>query len=174
MLEVLGDKVREEEIVEGMQAEKEEEHEHPHHHEGEEAEEHHHHDDEEEIEYDEHVLLSLNNAIVVSKSLCKEICKIDGANSAVYEKNLAAYTKELPILHAEYKAAVKSAKKNTVLFGDRFPFRYLTDDYGLKYFAAFVGCSAESEASFETVIFLAKKVDELGLNAVLTIEKALN
>ena len=94
MLEVLGDKVREEEIVEGMQAEEE------------------------------------------------------------YEKNLAAYTKELAILDAEYKAAVKSAKKNTVLFGDRFPFRYLTDDYGLKYFAAFVGCSAESEASFETVIFL--------------------
>ena len=172
MLEVLGDKVREEEIVEGMQAEEEEEHEHHHHHEGEEAEEHHHHDDEEEIEYDEHVWLSLNNAIVVSKSLCKEICRIDGANSAVYEKNLAAYTKELAILDAEYKAAVKSAKKNTVLFGDRFPFRYFTDDYGLKYFAAFVGCSAESEASFETVIFLAKKVDELGLNAVLTIEKS--
>lgn len=160
MLEVLGDKVREEEIVEGMQAEEEEEH------------EHHHHDDEEEIEYDEHVWLSLNNAIDVSKSLCKEICRIDGASSAVYEKNLAAYTKELAILDAEYKAAVKSAKKNTVLFGDRFPFRYLTDDYDLKYFAAFVGCSAESEASFETVIFLAKKVDELGLNAVLTIEKS--
>ena len=159
MLEVLGDKVREEEIVEGMQAEEEEEH------------EHHHHDDEEEIEYDEHVWLSLNNAIDVSKSLCKEICRIDGASSAVYEKNLAAYTKELAILDAEYKAAVKSAKKNTVLFGDRFPFHYLTDDYDLKYFAAFVGCSAESEASFETVIFLAKKVDELGLNAVLTIEK---
>ena len=88
------------------------------------------------------------------------------------KKNLAAYTKELAILDAECKAAVKSAKKNTVLFGDRFPFRYLTDDYGLKYFAAFVGCSAESEASFETVIFLAKKVDELGLNAVLTIEKS--
>ena len=75
-------------------------------------------------------------------------------------------------MDAEYKAAVKSAKKNTVLFGDRFPFRYFTDDYGLKYFAAFVGCSAESEASFETVIFLAKKIDELGLNAVLTIEKS--
>ena len=172
MLEVLGDKVREEEIVEGMQAEEEEEHEPHHHHEDEEAEEHHHHDDEEEIEYDEHVWLSLTNAIDVSKSLCKEICKIDGASSAVYEKNLAAYTKELAILDAEYKAAVKSAKKNTVLFGDRFPFRYLTDDYSLKYFAAFVGCSAESEASFETVIFLAKKVDELGLNAVLTIEKS--
>lgn len=114
----------------------------------------------------------MNNAIVVSKSLCKEICKIDGANSAVYEKNLAAYTKELAILDAEYKAAVKSAKKNTVLFGDRFPFRYLTDDYDLNYYAAFLGCSAESEASFETIIFLANKIDELGLNAVLTIEKS--
>ena len=62
--------------------------------------------------------------------------------------------------------------KNTVLFGDRYPFRYLTDDYDLKYYAAFVGCSAESEASFETIIFLASKVDELGLNAVLTIEKS--
>ena len=69
-------------------------------------------------------------------------------------------------------AEAKIAKKNTVLFGDRFPFRYLTDDYGLKYFAAFVGCSAESEASFETITFLAKKLDELGLNAVLTIEKS--
>ena len=171
ILEVLGDKVCEEEIVEGMQAEKEKEHEH-HHHNGEEAEEHHHHEDKEEPEYDEHVWLSLNNAIDISKILCEEICKIDGANSVAYKKNLASYTKQLAALDEEYKSAVKSAKKNTVLFGDRFPFRYLTDDYGLKYFAAFVGCSAESEASFETITFLAKKLDELGLNAVLTIEKS--
>lgn len=171
ILEVLGDKVCEEEIVEGMQAEKEKEHEH-HHHNGEEADEHHHHEDKEEPEYDEHVWLSLNNAIDISKILCEEICKIDGANSVAYRKNLASYTKQLAALDEEYKSAVKSAKKKTVLFGDRFPFRYLTDDYGLKYFAAFVGCSAESEASFETITFLAKKLDELGLNAVLTIEKS--
>lgn len=133
---------------------------------------HHHHEDEEEIEYDEHVWLSLNNAIELTNALCVEIAKIDSANASVYEKNAAAYTKQLAELDAEYKAAVKSAKKSTVLFGDRFPFRYLTDDYNLKYYAAFVGCSAESEASFSTIAFLANKVDELELNAVLTIEKS--
>ena len=160
MMDTLGDKVREEEIVEGMQAEEEEEG------------EHHHHEDEEEVEYDEHVWLSLNNAIELTNALCEKIVKIDNANASVYAKNAAAYTKQLSDLDAEYKAAVKSAKKNTVLFGDRYPFRYLTDDYDLKYYAAFVGCSAETEASFETIIFLANKVDELGLNAVLTIEKS--
>lgn len=155
MMEALGDKVREEEIVEGMQAEEDE---------GE--------GDEEEVEYDEHVWLSLNNAIDLTKVLCAEISKIDSANASAYAKNASAYTKELAALNNEYKAAVKSAKKDTILFGDRYPFRYLTDDYDLKYYAAFVGCSAESEASFETIIFLASKVDELGLNAVLTIEKS--
>lgn len=164
MLEVLGDKVREEEIVEGMQAEEEEEHEHHQHH-GED-------ENEEEVEYDEHVWLSLNNAIDLTNVLCAEISKIDGGNASVYLKNAEAYTKQLAALDAEFKATVKSAKKSTVLFGDRFPFRYLTDDYDLNYYAAFLGCSAESEASFETIIFLANKIDELGLNAVLIIEKS--
>lgn len=178
MMDALGDKVRVEEIVEGMQAEEGEEHEHHHHDEveAEDEHEHHHHDgeddDEEEVEYDEHVWLSLSNAIDLTNVLCKEIAKIDSVHASVYTKNAAEYTKQLAALDAEYKAAIKSAKKNTVLFGDRYPFRYLTDDYGLKYYAAFVGCSAESEASFETIIFLANKVDELGLNAVLTIEKS--
>lgn len=170
MMEVLGDKVREEEIVEGMQAEEEEEHEHHHHVEAED--EHHHYDDDEEVEYDEHIWLSLNNAIDLTKAICEEICKIDSTNASVYTKNADAYTNQLTALDAEYKATVKAAEKNAVLFCDRYPFRYLTDDYDLKYYAAFVGCSAESEASFETIIFLANKVDELGLNAVLTIEKS--
>ncbi len=63
-----------------------------------------------------------------------------------------------------------AAALRTVLFGDRFPFRYLVDDYGLSYYAAFVGCSAESEASFETITFLSGKVDELGLHTVMTLE----
>ncbi len=156
MMEVLGDKVREEEIVEGMQAEEEEEE--------DEAEE--------EVEYDEHVWLSLNNAIDLTNALCGKIVELDSENASVYEKNAAGYTKQLSALDAEYKTTVKSAKKNVVLFGDRYPFRYLTDDYDLKYYAAFVGCSAESEASFETIIFLANKIDELGLNTILTIEKS--
>ena len=174
LLETLGDKVKAEEVKEGMQAEEEEEHEH-HHHDGDhdEAEEHHHHhndDDEDEVEYDEHVWLSLRNAKILSAEITAALCEKDAANAAAYKANLAAYTARLNSLDTKYAAAVKVGNKNTILFGDRFPFRYLVDDYGLDYYAAFVGCSAETEASFETVIFLAKKVDELGLNTVLKIE----
>ena len=174
LMETLGDKIKAEEVKEGMQAEEEEEHEHHHHHD-DEAEEHHHHhhdddDDEDEVEYDEHVWLSLRNAKILSAEIAAALCKKDSANAAAYKANLAAYTARLDALDAKYAAAVKAGSKNTILFGDRFPFRYMVDDYGLDYFAAFVGCSAETEASFETVIFLAKKVDELGLNSVLKIE----
>ena len=157
LMETLGDKVKEEEVKEGMQAEEEEEHEHEHHH-------------EEGEEYDEHVWLSLRNAKILSAEIAAALCEKDSANAAIYNANLAAWSAKLDALDAKYAAAVKAASKKTVLFGDRFPFRYLVDDYGLDYFAAFVGCSAETEASFETVIFLSKKVDELGLNAVLKIE----
>ena len=161
LLETLGDKVKAEEVKEGMQAEKEEEHEHHHHH---------HDDDEDEIEYDEHVWLSLRNAKILSAEIATALCEKDAANAATYKANLANYSARLDALDVKYAAAVKAAGKKTILFGDRFPFRYLVDDYGLDYYAAFVGCSAETEASFETVIFLAKKVDELGLNSVLIIE----
>ena len=171
LLETLGDKVKAEEVNEGMQAEEEEEHEHHHH---DESEEHHHHhhdeDDEEEVEYDEHVWLSLRNAKILSAEIAAALCEKDAANAATYKANLANYSARLDALDAKYAAAVKASGKKTILFGDRFPFRYLVDDYGLDYYAAFVGCSAETEASFETVIFLAKKVDELGLNSVLIIE----
>ena len=84
--------------------------------------------------------------------------------------NAEAYCAELASLDAEYAAAVAAGSIKTLLFCDRFPFRYLTEDYGLDYYAAFAGCSAETEASFETVIFLARKIDELGLHTVLTTE----
>ena len=143
-------------------------HEHDHHE--AEGHHHHHHDDEEEIEYDEHVWLSLRNAKILSAEIAAALCEKDPANAAAYKANLTDFAARLDALDAKYAAAVKSASKKTLLFGDRFPFRYLTDDYGLDYYAAFVGCSAETEASFETVIFLSKKVDELGLNSVLKIE----
>lgn len=153
MLEVLGDKVREEEIIEGMQAEEEEE-------------------ESGEIEYDEHVWLSLNNAIILTNELAAAIQEMDSANAGVYKNNAENYIKQLKNLDSEYEKVAAAAKNKTVLFADRFPFRYLVDDYGLKYYAAFVGCSAETEASFETIRFLADKVDELNLNAVLIIEKS--
>ena len=162
LLETLGDKVKEEEVKEGMQAEEEEYEDGHHHHDGDH--------DEDEVEYDEHVWLSLRNAKILSAEIANALCEKDSANATTYKANLAAYSSKLDALDAKYAAAVKAGSKKTILFGDRFPFRYLVEDYGLDYFAAFVGCSAETEASFETVIFLAKKVDELKLNTVLKIE----
>lgn len=163
LVEVLGDKAKTEEVVEGMQAEEEEEHS------GEIAEGG---GACEENEIDEHVWLSLKNASGYVKSIEEALADIDKNNAATYEKNASAYISKLNDLDKEYKDVVDASTNKTVLFGDRFPFRYLVDDYGLKYYAAFVGCSAETEASFNTVVFLANKVDELNLGDVLTIENS--
>lgn len=150
LLEVLGDSVKTEEIVEGMQ---EEEYEY-------------------EEEADEHVWLSLKNAKMLVRVISKALQELDPNNKDIYAANADAYVKKLSALDAEYQAAVDAASNKTILFGDRFPFRYLVDDYGLHYYAAFVGCSAETEAGFETISFLAKRVDEWKLPCVLTIEGA--
>ena len=172
LMDELGDAVKEEELVEGMQGEDEEEHDHDDHDEDHDHEdhEHEHHHEEGEVEYDEHVWLSLRNAQVLVKSISEALQKIDAGNAEAYKKNADSYIESLKSLDADYKAVVDAASNKTILFGDRFPFRYMVDDYGLTYYAAFVGCSAESEASFETITFLAKKVDELALPAIFTIE----
>ena len=166
LLEVLGDSVKTEEIVEGMQ-EEEYEHEDAEEHEHEDAEEHEH-----EEEADEHVWLSLKNAKMLVRVISKALQELDPDSKDIYAANADAYVKKLSALDAEYQTAVDAASNKTILFGDRFPFRYLVDDYGLRYYAAFVGCSAETEAGFETISFLAKRVDEWKLPSVLTIEGA--
>ncbi len=147
---------KEEETVEGMQ---EEAHDHDEH-------------DHDEIEYDEHVWLSLRNAETLTQTIANTLCELDFANAPAYQENAASYIAQLKELDNQYKDAVNNGQHMTILFADRFPFRYLADDYGLTYFAAFAGCSAETEASFETIAFLARKVDELHLPVVLTIEGA--
>ena len=159
LMEALGDRVKEEEVVEGMQTEEE------HHHEHEE-----HHEHAEEVENDEHIWLSLKNAEILVKALADSIAKLDTAYAAEYHMNAALYIAKISALDAQYRATMENATLKTILFGDRFPFRYLVDDYGIKYYAAFVGCSAESEASFETITFLAGKMDSLALPAIFTID----
>ena len=205
LMEALGDRVKEEEVVEGMQeetkderrkrtalsdlslsahghqggtkeiaeenhehGEKAEEHEHEHHEHAEAHEDEHHHH--EEAENDEHIWLSLKNAELLVMNLADALSKVDTAHATEYHMNAGLYIAKISALDAQYRAATDSAHFKTILFGDRFPFRYLVDDYGIKYFAAFVGCSAESEASFETVAFLAGKMDSLALPAIFTID----
>lgn len=187
LLEVLGDQVKAEEVVEGMEAEHDHDHDHgdadddhdhedadkeheDHDHEDADEDHHDHDHEEEEEEMDEHVWLSLRNASAICEAIAGELGQIDPANSDTYMKNLKSYQEELAKLDQEYTDAVNGAKTGTLLFADRFPFRYLVDDYSLNYYAAFVGCSAETEASFQTILFLANKVDELKLSAILTIE----
>ena len=157
LMEVLGDTVKEEEVVEGMEAEDEHEEEDDAH-------------EEEGPEYDEHVWLSLRNAQTLCEMLGETMEELDPEHAQEYQANTENYLSELKALDEEYQAAVAEGNKDTLLFGDRFPFRYMTDDYGLNYYAAFVGCSAETEASFETIAFLADKVKELELDTILTIE----
>ena len=199
LMDVLGDRLRHEEEVEGMEAHHHHEHDkdghkrddhdkggheesadHKHEeqkHENHKHEEHGHdkHDHDKDAhghhdEYDEHIWLSLKNAQLCVEAIAEAVSRADAAHAQAYKDNAAAYGALLSGLDKEFASAVAAAPKKTLLFGDRFPFRYLVDDYGLKYYAAFPGCSAETEASFETIAFLSAKLDELKLPAILTIE----
>ncbi len=166
LMEILGEGALQEEEKEGMQ-----EDEHPHDHEEGttgEGEEHEH----EEDELDEHVWLSLKNASLFVKEIAKTLSALDETKKETYTANAEAYCGQLEALQKDYEAAAAAAGTKTLLFGDRFPFLYLTKDLGLDYFAAFKGCSAESEASFETIVFLAGKADELGLKVIIKTESS--
>ena len=158
LMDILGDSAKGEELKEGMQGEEEEE---------EEDE-----DGEEEPEYDEHVWLSLKNAELLCVEIENDLAEIDPDNADDYKACLDSYVSELSDLDEKFKTLVDSAEVKTLVFGDRFPFRYFVDDYGLDYYAAFIGCSAESEASFETISFLADKVKELDCKTIYTLENS--
>ena len=160
MLESLGPSLKEEEIKEGMSGE---DHEHDEDHEHEEDHDHEH-------EYDEHVWLSLKNAALLTNLISEKIQELDKDNASIYKENTEKYVGEINKLDKEYMDVVSTSKTKTLLFGDRFPFRYMIEDYDLDYYAAFLGCSTDSEASFETIKFLSNKLDELNLKYVLKIE----
>ncbi|MBR4830430.1 MAG: zinc ABC transporter substrate-binding protein [Bacilli bacterium] len=138
----------EEETVEGMQTEEEEE----------------------EKEYDEHVWTSPKNAIKIVNSLKDEIIKLDKDNSNLYEMNSNIYINELNSIDSKIRIIVENSSRKELIFADRFPFRYLADEYDLKYYAAFPGCSSETEASAKTISFLINKVKEDNIPVILTIE----
>ena len=136
-----------------------------------EAEDHDHAEGEaHEEEADEHVWLSLRNARTACAEIARVLGELDPDHAAEYQANAENYMAELEALDGEYTALAENAARRTVLVGDRFPFRYLMDDYGLEYYAAFSGCSAETEASFETIAFLSGKTEELALPCILTTE----
>ncbi len=151
LMELLGDKAKEETAVEGMETEE-------------------HEEEEDEKEYDEHIWLSLKNASFLCQKIADKLSEKDPNNKDTYAKNAKAYIEKLNKLDGEYEQTCSSAKNDTLIFADRFPFRYMTDDYKLNYYAAFSGCSAQSDPKFETIVFLANKLDELKLHHLMIID----
>ena len=151
LLEALGDAVKAEELVEGMETEPGD-------------------GDDDEEEPDEHVWLSLRHARTLVLAIADSLAALDPARAGAWRGNAAAYGERLAALDRDYASAVAAAPRKTLVVADRFPLRYLADDYGLGYFAAFSGCSAETEASFKTVVFLAGKADVLGARSLLVLE----
>ena len=181
LMDVLEANILDEEVKEGMEdhhdhdhdhdhdeddkPDENDEHDHDHNHEDEHSHEHHHDHHHE----DEHVWLSIKNAQLICKAIEEKLSEIDSKNKNLYAKNLNNYLQKLTELDNEYIKGINSSKEKTLIFADRFPFRYLTEDYNLDYYAAFTGCSADAEASFDTIVFLVKKLDELNINSVFTL-----
>jgi zinc transport system substrate-binding protein len=123
-----------------------------------------------DVEYDEHVWTSPKNAMKICERISDIFTQVDGENSTVYDQNLATYKAQLADLDGKFREIVENSSKNTLIFGDRFPFRYFADEYGLEYFAAFPGCSAQTEPSPSTVAFLIEKVKNDKIPIVLKLE----
>ena len=157
LMETLDNFVKEEEVVEGMQEERKSL---GHSHEKSSKEK------QEQTQKESH-----ENSQEINGHK-EAIEQLDSDNAKVYQNNAENYIKKLDTLDKQYANTIQNAKYKAILFGDRFPFRYMADDYDLKYYAAFAGCSAETMAGFETVTFLAKKADELRLPVILTIENS--
>jgi len=138
----------EEEVVEGMEEE----------------------EDEEEAAYDEHVWTSPINAMLIVNAITELLCEADPANAGFYNENRLAYINKLVELDIAFREVLVGAKRNTIIFADRFPFRYFADAYGLKYYAAFPGCSTETEPSAATVAFLINKIKAEKIPVVFHIE----
>ena len=151
MMQTLGDDIDEEE--EGL-----EDHDHDHDH--------------DEIEYDEHVWLSLKRAQKIVKAITDELVELDPTNAKKYQANAEAYIAKLSALDKSYESTVNAVKDKTWIFADRMPFHYLAKDYGITTYAAFNGCSTETNASFNTIVTLAKYADEFGINHIMTIESS--
>lgn len=146
-----------------------------HHHEHEEHEEHNEHEDEEhdeheDCEFDEHIWTSPKNAENMTKAVCDMLCSADSGNSEKYINNTNNYLNALDKLDNAFSETISDAPNNLIVMGDRFPFRYLAYDYNLEYYAAFSGCSSESEPTVYTMAFLIDKVLENNIDSVFCLE----
>lgn len=130
----------------------------------------HEHSHEEEAVYDEHVWLSPTNALSITKAICEALCSIDPSHTEAYQSNTAQYCGELESLDQSFHELVKGATHNSIVVADRFPFRYLCDDYGISYCAALSGCSSASDLTASDYIELAEHLADEDMKVIFTAE----
>ena len=163
-----------EEYVEGMQGADGHDHDHEHgSHDDHDDHDHDHEEDEhdsDEVEYDEHIWTSPKNAVVLCRAVCDAICRADAENTDFYRANCENYCAQLKTLDACFAILCTDAPRKLLVFADRFPMRYFTREYGLKYYAAYPGCASQTEPSAKIVAFLIDHVREENIPAVLYME----
>lgn len=157
LMNLLKNYIVEEEIIEGMEASAEE---------GE--------NNSDGPEYDEHVWLSVDNALYICQFVKDALINLDSDNAQSYTDNYLSYTSQLSDLKSEYANIFAQYKDKTIIICDRFPFRYLTDEFEIKYYAAFSGCTTDAEAGYKTIAFLADKLSSLNKNTVFRLENSTN
>lgn len=145
-------------------------HEHHHHHHDEHEEDEHEHEEEHECEFDEHIWTSPENAISMVQAVCDTLCIADSEKSDEYKANTIEYTDKLCKLDSDFKEMFSGTSENLIVMGDRFPFRYLADEYGLEYYSAFSGCSSETEPGVYTMAFLIDKILENNVKNIFCLE----
>ncbi|MBQ1212749.1 MAG: zinc ABC transporter substrate-binding protein [Clostridia bacterium] len=129
------------------------------------------HDDHNHAEgVDQHVWTSPKNAMLISEAIRDALCTLDAENSALYTENCANYVKKLAELDKKFETAAENANNRMIVFAEKFPFGYLCEHYGIEHYAAFEGCSTQSEPSLTVLASLASIIRENSLSAVLTVE----
>lgn len=151
-------------MVDTLSVEEENEHDHENEDEHEHEHEHSHGD------IDEHVWTSPKNAMIISKTITSSLKELDSKNAQIYQQNLDAYINELSSLDKSFSDVVANAKRNTIVVGDRFPFRYLAHQYNIQYKSALDACQTNSDASPKTISSLIETVKNESIPVVLKIE----
>ena len=122
------------------------------------------------MQEDEHVWTAPANAAAITRQFGEVLAELDSANGERYRANAEKYAEEIDTLDGEFHAFFDSLPDRTIVFGDRFPLRYFAEEFDLRYYAAFPGCSTQTEPSAATIAFLTDKVREEGISTVWYIE----
>ncbi len=141
-----------------------------HDHDDDDAETENHDHDDHDGEYDEHIWTSLENAQLLVSAIEEVLCEADPEHAEQFHENAADYRAQIADVQSEIEEIVSSARVHKILFADRFPFLYFTQEFGLDYDAAFAGCAGDTEPSARVIASLIEEIQSEDIKAVYHVE----